>query len=184
MLIHAGAGGVGHIAIQLAKIRGARVLTTVSDSEKAAFVTDLRADTVINYREQAIDKAVMEATGGRGVDLAFDTVGPEVFRQSLPLLAEYGTLVTLLDPGDALDTSLARNSNLSIAFTLMLTPALKDLEDALAHQGEILRLGGEWMSEGKLKVKVSRILELEDAPAAHQLIEEGHTLGKLVLMTG
>jgi len=184
VLIHAGAGGVGHIAIQLAKIRGAKVLTTVSDAGKAAFVAELGADVIINYREQALDKAVMEATGGKGVDLVFDTVGPDVFRQSLPLLAEYGTIVTILDPGDALDTALARNSNLSIAFTLMLTPALKDLEDALAHQGEILRLGGEWMSEGKLKVKVSRILELEDAPAAHQLIEEGHTLGKLVLMTG
>ena len=184
VLIHAGAGGVGHIAIQLAKIRGATVITTVSNAEKAEFVRGLGADAVINYREQSLDTAIRELTEGRGVDLVFDTVGPEVFRQSLPLLKEYGTLVTILDPGAALDTSEARSRNLSIAFTLMLTPALKDLDDALAHQGEILRLGGEWMSEARLKVKVSRILELEEAPAAHALIEEGHTLGKLVLMTG
>lgn len=184
VLIHAGAGGVGHLAIQLAKIRGATVITTVSNTEKAAFVRELGADVVINYREQAIADAVMDTTGGKGVDLVFDTVGPEVFRQSLPLLAEYGTIVTILDPGDALDTSEARNKNLSIAFTLMLTPALKNLEDALAHQGEILRLGGEWMSEGRLKVKVSRIFQLEEAVKAHYLLEEGHAWGKLVLMTG
>lgn len=184
VLIHAGAGGVGHLAVQLARIRGATVITTVSNPEKADFVRGLGADLIINYREQPLDETVMDLTGGRGVDLVFDTVGPAVFRQSLPLLAEYGSIVTILDPGDALVTSEARNRNLSIAFTLMLTPALKDLEDALAHQGEILRLGGEWMSEGRLKVRVSRMLELEDAPAAHALIEEGHTLGKLVLMTG
>ncbi|WP_456406133.1 zinc-dependent alcohol dehydrogenase family protein [Thiolapillus sp.] len=184
VLIHAGAGGVGHLAIQLAKIRGATVITTVSSPEKADFVRDLGADASINYREQSVREAIMDLTEGRGVDLVFDTVGPEVFRQSLPLLAEYGGIVTILDPGEALDTSEARNRNLTIAFTLMLTPALKDLQSALAHQGEILRLGGEWMSEGRLQVKVSRILELDEAPAAHSLIEEGHTLGKLVLMTG
>ncbi|HDK38300.1 MAG TPA: alcohol dehydrogenase, partial [Thiolapillus brandeum] len=184
VLIHAGAGGVGHLAVQLAKIRGAMVITTVSNEEKADFVRSLGADAVINYRTQALDKTVMELTGDKGVDLAFDTVGPEAFRQSLPLIREYGTIVTILDPEQSLITSEARNRNLSIAFTLMLTPALKDLNDALEHQGEILRLGGEWMSEGRLKVEVSRILQLNEAPVAHKLIEEGHTLGKLVLMTG
>ncbi|BAO43020.1 zinc-dependent alcohol dehydrogenase family protein [Thiolapillus brandeum] len=184
VLIHAGAGGVGHIAIQLAKIRGARVITTVSSAEKADFVRELGADIVVNYRTDDLEAIVMEHTEGRGVDLVFDTVGPETFRQSLPLIREYGSIVTILDPGEGLVTAEARNRNLSIAFTLMLTPALKDLREALAHQGEILRLGGEWMSEGRLKTHVSRILQLEEAPLAHRLIEDGHTLGKMVLMTG
>jgi NADPH2:quinone reductase len=184
VLIHAGAGGVGHIAIQLAKIRGARVITTVSSPEKAEFVRELGADVVINYREDNLADAVLAATDRQGVNLVFDTVGPDTFRQSLPLIREYGSIVTILDPGEGLVTSEARNRNLSIAFTLMLTPALKDLDAALQHQGEILRLGGEWMSEGKLKVKVSRIFPLEEAPKAHHLIGEGHTLGKLVLMSG
>ncbi|WP_456375649.1 zinc-dependent alcohol dehydrogenase family protein [Thiolapillus sp.] len=184
VLIHAGAGGVGHIAVQLAKIRGARVLTTVSSAEKAEFVRKLGADTVIDYRTDDLESIVKEATDGEGVDLVFDTVGPEVFRQSLPLIREYGSIVTILDPGQGLLTSEARNRNLSIAFTLMLTPALKNLKEALAHQGEILRLGGEWMSEGKLRVEVSRMFQLEEAAMAHRLIEEGHTLGKLVLMSG
>ncbi len=184
VLIHAGAGGVGHIAVQLAKIRGARVITTISSKDKADFVHELGADVVINYREDNLEAMVMENTDGQGVDLVFDTVGPETFRQSLPLIREYGSIVTILDPGEGLVTSEARNRNLSIAFTLMLTPALKDLDDALQHQGEILRLGGEWMSEGKLKIRVSRILQLEEAPLAHRLIEDGHTRGKLVLMSG
>ena len=184
VLIHAGAGGVGHIAVQLAKIRGARVITTVSSAEKADFVRELGADVVVNYRTDDLETIVMEHTDGQGVDLVFDTVGPETFRQSLPLIREYGSIVTILDPGEGLVTSEARNRNLTIAFTLMLTPALKDLRDALAHQGEILRLGGEWMSEGRLKVEVSRMFQLEEASMAHRLIEEGHTRGKLVLMTG
>jgi NADPH2:quinone reductase len=181
VLIHAGAGGVGHIAIQLAKIRGAKVITTVSNKNKAEFAAAVGADDVINYKTQNLDEAVSDITRGKGVNLVFDTGGGDVFRQYLPLLAEYGTLVTILDPGDALVTAEARNKNLSIAFTLMLTPALKDLTDALAHQGRILRLCGEWMSEGKLKVAVTQTYPLADAAAAHELIETGHTRGKLVL---
>lgn len=181
VLIHAGAGGVGHVAIQLAKLRGARVITTVSSQEKAEFVRSLGADAVINYREQDLAEAVAELTEGRGVNLVFDTVGPEVFRHSIPLLAEYGTLVTILDPGDALVTSEARNSNLTIAFTLMLTPALKDLPGALDHQGEILRRCGEWMTENRLRVEVSHTFPLAEAAAAHRLVEEGHAMGKIVL---
>lgn len=181
VLIHAGAGGVGHVAIQLARLRGARVITTISSQAKADFAQSLGADAVINYKNQDLGEAIDEFTGGKGVDLVFDTVGPEVFRQSLPLLAEHGTLVTILDPGDGLATAEARNKNLTIAFTLMLTPALKDLSEALAHQGEILRLCGEWMSEGKLSVEVSKTLPLAEAGKAHSIIEEGHAQGKLVL---
>ena len=181
VLIHAGAGGVGHLAIQLAKLRGARVITTVSSPEKAEFAAKLGADEVIDYKKQDLVSAINDLTGGEGVDLALDTVGPEVFRQSLPLMAEYGTLVTLLDPGKALLTSEARNRNLRLAFTLMLTPALKDLSPALAHQGEILRLCGEWMSEGKLRCAVCQTLPLDQAAQAHHLIEQGHAMGKYVL---
>ncbi len=181
VLIHGGAGGVGHVAVQLAKLRGARVFTTVSSPEKAELVRRLGADVVIDYTRESVAEVVDRVTEGRGVDLVFDTVGPEVFRASIPLLAEYGTLVTILDPGEGLVTSEARNRNLTIAFTLMLTPALKDLPDALAHQGEILRRCGEWMTEGRLRIEVSRVLPLAEAAEAHRLVETGHTLGKIVL---
>ena len=179
-LIHAGAGGVGHVAIQLAKLAGAKVIATVSTPEKAELAHNLGADAVIDYRTQDLAEAVAELTDGRGVDLVFDTVGPEVFRASIGLLAEYGTLVTILDPGP-FETKEARNRNLTIAFTLMLTPALKDLPEALAHQGEILRRCGEWLAEGKMKIHVGRTLPLDQAAEAHRIIEAGHATGKIVL---
>ena len=181
-MIHAGAGGTGHLAIQLAKLRGATVITTVSSPEKADFVRALGADEVINYREDDLVTAVADWTRGRGVDLCFDTVGPEVFRQSIPVVAHYGTLVTLLDPGTDLDLDEARTRNLTLAFTLMLTPMLRDLPEARAHQGEILRVCAEWMNEGKLRVVVGDSLPLEQAAEAHRRIEAGRTLGKLVLV--
>ncbi len=179
-LIHAGAGGVGHVAIQLAKLAGAKVIATVSTPEKAELARTLGADAVIDYRTQDLAEAVAELTDGRGVDLVFDTVGPKVFRASIGLLAEYGTLVTILDPGP-FETKEARNRNLTIAFTLMLTPALKDLPEALAHQGEILRRCGEWLAEGKMKIHVGQTLPLKQAAEAHRIIEAGHTTGKIVL---
>ncbi len=179
-LIHAGAGGVGHVAIQLAKLAGAKVIATVSTPEKAGLARNLGADAVIDYRNQDLAQAVAELTGGQGVDLVFDTVGPEVFRASIGLLAEYGTLVTILDPGP-FETKEARNRNLTIAFTLMLTPALKDLPEALAHQGEILRRCGEWLAEEKMKIHVGQTLPLDQAAEAHRIIEAGHATGKIVL---
>lgn len=181
VLIHAGAGGVGHVAVQMAKIQGARVIATASHN-KLEFVRALGADAVIDYQSQDLLEAVDELTEGRGVDLAFDTVGPAVFEQSIPAIAHYGTLVTVLDPGPGVDLSEARMRNLSIAFTLMLTPALRDLPDARAHQGEILRVCGAWMDEGRLRIEIGGSFPLEHAAEAHRKIEAGHTRGKLVLL--
>lgn len=181
VLVHAGAGGVGHVAIQLAKLAGARVCTTVSGPAKAQFVHELGAEFAVNYREEDLAEAVMAWTEGRGVEVALDTVGPETFRATLPAMAPYGDLVTILDPGPAVDWKEARNRNLRIGFELMLTPMLQDLPEARTHQGEILRRCGEWIDQGRLAVHVSRTFPLDQAAEAHRLIEEGHTQGKLVL---
>ncbi|MFP4611745.1 MAG: zinc-dependent alcohol dehydrogenase family protein [Thiohalophilus sp.] len=184
VLIHAGAGGVGHVAIQLAKLAGARVITTVSDDDKAEFVRQLGADKVINYKKENLVEAVMDLSKGYGVDVAFDTVGAAVFNQTLPAIAHYGQLVTLLDPGKAIDWSVARQRNLSISFELMLTPMLEDLPQARAHQSEILDRCAGYLHSEQLKLHVSKTLPLADAAQAHQLIEHGHTRGKIVLQTG
>jgi NADPH2:quinone reductase len=181
VLIHGGAGGVGHVAIQLAKLKGAKVIATVGSLEKAKFVRRLGADQVINYREQSFVKAVNLLTRGQGVDVALDTVGPEVFRQSVEVTAHFGNLVTLLDPGPNFDFREARNRNLRLGFELMLTPMLRNLIKAREHHVEILKQCGAWMKQGKLKVHVDRILPLGDAIAAHTLIEAGHSTGKVVL---
>jgi NADPH2:quinone reductase len=181
LLVHAGAGGVGHVAIQIAKLAGARVITTVSGPQKATFVRGLGADAVVDYREQDWVQAVLGWTAGKGVDIALDTVGPAVFEASIPAIAPYGDLVTLLDPGP-LSWKEARLRNLRVGFELMLTPLLRDLPEARAHQGEVLRRCGDWIDTGQLRLEVSATFPMEQAAEAHRLIEEGHVQGKLVLV--
>jgi NADPH2:quinone reductase len=181
VLIHAGAGGVGHVAIQLARAAGARVCTTVSSPEKADFAHALGAEYCINYREENLVESVMDWTEGRGVDVALDTVGPEVFRRTIPAMAHYGDLVTILDPGSDLDLKEARNRNLRISLELMLTPMLFNLPRARTHQGEILRRCAKMIDRGDIKIHVSQTFPLAQAQEAHKLIEEGHVTGKLAL---
>ncbi len=181
VLIHAGAGGVGHVAIQLAKAAGARVCATVGSAEKADFAHALGAEYCINYKDEDLVEAVMDWSEGEGVDIALDTVGPEVFRRTIPAMAHYGDLVTILDPGPELDLKEARVRNLRISLELMLTPMLRNLPRALAHQGEILRRCGDLIDSGKLRIQVSQTFPLAGAADAHRLIEQGHVTGKLAL---
>jgi NADPH2:quinone reductase len=181
VLIHAGAGGVGHVAIQLAKAAGARVITTVSSKEKAALAQALGAAETIDYRREDVVERVLDLTDGRGVDIALDTVGPQVFGQSIPCVAHYGDLVTLLDPGPNLDWKEARNRNLRIGLELMLTPMIRDLPEARRHQTNILERCAQLIDTGELGIHVGETLSLEQAPKAHELIEAGHTIGKIVL---
>ena len=180
VLVHAGAGGVGHVAIQLARSIGARIATTVSTPEKAELVRQLGADRVITYRDSDFVEEIMQWTEGRGVDVVLDTIGGDIFHNSLAAASVYGRVVTLLDPGND-NWKDARNKNLSISFTLMLTPMLQDLPHARHHQGEILNHGAELIEKDMLKPQVSTILPLEDAAQAHRLIEDGHVQGKIVL---
>ncbi|MGR9114329.1 MAG: zinc-dependent alcohol dehydrogenase family protein [Gammaproteobacteria bacterium] len=180
VLVHAGAGGVGHVAIQLAKIKGAKVLTTVSSETKAEFVDALGADNVINYRKQNVLEKVLESTGGQGADLVFDTVGADVFKNSIEATAHFGCMVTLLDPGP-LDMKEARMRNLKIGFELMLTPMLRGLDSARDRHVAILKQCAEWIDDGRLRVELASRLPLDNAADAHKLIGEGHTMGKIVL---
>lgn len=180
VLIHAGAGGVGHVAIQLAKLKGARVIATVSSAQKADFVKSLGADEAVIYTSNGFADAVNELTGGKGADLVFDTVGAEVFKESIAATAHFGRLITLLDPGE-LNLSEARMRNLLIGFELMLTPMLRDLPEARDKHVDILNQCAQWADKGLLKLHVSQQLPLKEAAAAHQLIEAGHATGKIVL---
>jgi NADPH2:quinone reductase len=149
--------------------------------EKATFARQLGADKTIDYTEEEVATSIMDWTAGRGVDVVLDTVGGDTFRKSPELASIYGQIVTLLDPGKDVDWGTARNKNLGIHFTLMLTPMLQDLPDARRHQGDILNHCAEMISEGKLIPRVSMTLPLEDAVRAHEWIEAGHVQGKIVL---
>jgi NADPH:quinone reductase len=180
VLIHAGAGGVGHVAIQLAKLKGARVITTVSSEEKATFVKALGADEVVIYGADGFADAVNRLTDGKGADVVFDTVGAAVFKESIGATAHFGRLVTLLDPGEV-NLAEARMRNLLIGFELMLTPMLRDLYEARDKHVVILNQCAKYIEHGQLKVHISASLPLEQAAQAHELIETGHTVGKIVL---
>ncbi len=180
VLIHAGAGGVGHVAIQLAKLKGAKVITTVSSEEKADFVKSIGADEAILYSREDVVSAVLKLTGGKGADLVFDTVGSGVFRESINATAHFGRLITLLGI-DGIDFTEARMRNLLIGFELMLTPMLRGLEDARDKHVQILQHCKQWVDEGLLKPHIDKEFPLEHAAEAHSLIEFGHTTGKIVL---
>jgi NADPH2:quinone reductase len=182
VLIHAGAGGVGHVAIQLAKLKGAAVCTTVSSQEKANFVKQLGADEVIFYQQTDFVEAALAWTGGEGVDLAFDTVGGETFEKTFPAVRIYGDIVTILEPKANTVWKTARLRNLRIGLELMLTPMLQGLEESLKHHAEILQQCAVWMNEGKLKIHVSHKFPLKEADKAHQLLETGSITGKVVLL--
>lgn len=182
VLIHAGAGGTGHVGIQLAKQAGARIATTVSSAEKAAWVKQLGADHIIDYKRQDFVKATLDWTGGQGADLVVDTVGGETLNQSFAAAKVYGKVATLLDlVHDAKAMTVARTRNLSFSYVLMLTPMMLGLHEAWTNQRIMLDKAARMIDEGKLHVKVSEVFPLAQAAQAHRLLEEGHTSGKIVL---
>jgi len=181
VLIHAGAGGVGHLAIQLAKLAGAEVATTVSSDEKAAFVKELGADKVINYKQENVSEALLDWTQGLGVDVAFDTVGGQAFKQLVPAMRLYGDLVSLLQFPEDTDWKTLRIKNVRLSQVLMLTPMLEQSNALGEHHAAILEQCGQFFDEKKLLVYVDETLPLEDARLAHDSIETGHQSGKIVL---
>lgn len=182
VLIHAGAGGVGHVAIQLAKIKGADVCTTVSSQEKADFVKNLSTDEVIFYQETDFVQAALNWTNGEGVDLAFDTVGGEIFHKTFATVRMYGDIVTILEPDANTVWKVARMRNLRISLELMLTPMLQNIVEPQKHHADILEQCAIWMDEGKLKIHVSQTFPLAEAAKAHKLLETGSVTGKIVLL--
>ncbi len=182
VLIHAAAGGVGHVAVQLARLKGAQVAATVSGGDKTAFVKSLGADRLIDYKVENFVDAALDWTGGTGVDTTFDTVGGETFCRSFAATRVYGNVVTLLQTAcDDKAMKLARLRNQAIHYELMLTPMHLGLAAARRAQARILEEGARLIEQGKLKVRVSRELPLTQVAEAHRLIEAGHTTGKIVL---
>jgi len=182
VLIHAGAGGVGHVAIQLAKQVGAEVYTTVSTEEKATFVSNLGADRAIFYKQTDVVQTVLGWTAGQGVDLSFDTVGGEVLSQSFALTRLYGDVVTILAPDAKTTWKTARDRNLRVSFELMLTPMLQGLVAAQQKQAHILHQGARLFDQRQLTIHVSHTFPLAEAAAAHRLLESGSVTGKVVLL--
>lgn len=181
VLVQAGAGGVGHVAIQLARLAGAKVCTTVSSDEKAQFVQTIGATHPILYPKTDVVNAVMNWTDGKGVDLAFDTVGGDILSQCFAATAVYGDVVTLLAPAEQTDWKTARNRNLRFSFELMLTPMLQDLAHYRRTQANILRQCSRLIDQGDLTIALTQIFPLDDAAEAHRRLGLGGMIGKIAL---
>ncbi|HQS59070.1 MAG: alcohol dehydrogenase [Gallionellales bacterium 35-53-114] len=182
ILIHAGAGGVGHIAIQLACHMGARVAVTVSDEHKSAIARNLGAEKIILYRQHDFVQETLAWTEGKGASVVFDTVGGDTFLRSLQAVRYGGKLVSLLStPLSLADSQIARLRNLSLCYELMLAPQLMQLHDERVRQRRILEQGAQLAEAGKLKILLSKTLPLAEAAEAHRLIEQGGISGKIVL---
>ena len=182
ILIHAAAGGVGHLAVQLAHHLGARIAITVSDTKKAGLVHSLGATKIINYKEQDFVQETLNWTDGLGADVVFDTVGGDTFLRSLQAARVGGKVVTLLStPLSLADTQLARVRNLSLCYEMMLTPQLMNLHDARVRQRKILEDAAKRVEAGELGVLVTHRMPLAQACDAHRLIEAGGVTGKIIL---
>src|SRR2546423_1383102 len=174
-LIHAGGGGVGHVAIQLARLHGCRVLTTASHPESIELCRQMGADVVINYREEDFVERVKQETGGRGCPVVFDTVGGETFDKSLDCVSVDGRLITCVGtPSSQIPQKLFRLSA-TLFFEFMGAPGVFGVR--LESHGEILRAAAALVDEGKLKAHVSRVLKLEDVAEGHRWLEAGHVMG-------
>jgi len=180
VLVHGGAGGVGHVAVQLAAWAGARVYTTVSSPEKARIARDLGAAVTIDYRQTPVADYVNEHTDGAGFPVVLDTVGSENLQRSLAAAAVNGTVCTILASGQH-DLTLAHAKNLSLHAVFMLIPMLHDLNRE-AH-GRILEVAADLVERGHLRPLIDpERFSFSEAGAAHSKLMEGRALGKILLV--
>jgi NADPH2:quinone reductase len=178
VLIHAAAGGVGHLAVQIAKRAGAVVFATCSTEEKAARVRDLGADHVIRYDRVSFADRVLDLTGGRGVDVAIDGVGRATFEDSVRATRIRGHVIFFGQASGAPDPIQPRR----LLGSRTLTTA--SLFDYARTREDLLALAGPVMAAAAartLEAWIDRVLPLEDAVLAHQLLEGRGTMGKVLL---
>ncbi|MFE3882660.1 NADP-dependent oxidoreductase [Streptomyces lydicus] len=162
VLIHAAAGGVGHLAVQIAKSRGAYVIGTARQA-KHDFLRGLGADELVDYTRQDFAETV------RDIDIVLDTIGGDYGARSLRTLRPGGTLVSILPLDDSFPAAQARETGIRAGF-LLVEPDQTGL-----------RAVADLVNSGKLQVTVDTVLPLEEAAKAHTLGETGRTTGKIVL---
>jgi len=180
VLIQAGAGGVGHIAVQLARLHGCRVLATAGRDESLAFCRDTLGAEAIDYRREDVAERVRELTGGRGVPVALDCVGGDAFLQCLDCASVNGQVVTILGSNTADRGRTLLYRNLTVHYEFMGVPTAHELEPE--RPGEILSGIARLADAGLLVPRVSHRFPLARIGDAHRQVETGHTIGKVVVL--
>ncbi|MBC5824327.1 MAG: quinone oxidoreductase [Candidatus Eremiobacteraeota bacterium] len=179
-LIHAAAGGVGRLLVQMAKMRGASVIGTVSTEAKARAARGVGADYVINYAEIDFAAETWRLTDGRGAHVVYDSVGASTFDASLESLRARGTLVSF---GNA-SGPVREFAPLLLSRKGSLYLTRPKLDDYVASREELLWRANDvfsWLAQGKLRVTVDREYELSDVSVAHRDLESRRIAGKLLL---
>jgi NADPH2:quinone reductase len=180
-LVHAAAGGVGLLLVQMAKRRGARVIGTVSTAEKARFAREAGADEVILYTEKDFESEVKRLTGGAGIQVVYDSVGQATFDKSLACLAPRGYLVLYgqaSGPVPPFDPQVL-NARGSLFLTRpTLAHYTRNREELLSRADEVLG----WVAKGKLNVRIGETFPLAEAGEAHRKLAGRETTGKILLV--
>ena len=179
VLIHGATGGVGHVAIQLAKWAGAKVFTTASQQNKMEIAHRLGADIAINYKEESVQEYVQKHTNGNGFEVIFDTVGGKNLDNSFEAAAVNGTVVTIAARSTH-DLSPLHAKGLSLHVTFMALKILHtDKRDAC---GEILTKLTQIIEEGHLRPLLdSKTFTFDEVAQAHEYLESNKAIGKIVL---
>jgi NADPH2:quinone reductase len=180
-LVHAAAGGVGLLLCQMAKMRGARVIGTVSTDEKAKLAREAGADEVILYTRQDFEAEVRRLTDGKGLQVIYDSVGKTTFEKGFNVLAPRGMMVLYgqssgpvgpIDPG----ILAAKGSLFLTRPSLFAYTATR--EELLQRAGDVLG----WIRDGKLKLRMEFEFPLKDVVEAHRALEGRKTTGKVLLL--
>ena len=179
-LVHAAAGGVGGLLVQIARLRGARVIATVGSEEKVAIAREAGAHDVIRYRTTDVLAEVQRLTNGRLCDVVYDGIGKDTFATSVActrprgLAVAYGNASGPVPPFDLLTLS----NGSKYVTRARLADYVATREDLMQRAGDVLG----WIASGKLKTRIYKEYALADAAAAHRDLESSKTMGKLMLL--
>jgi len=179
-LVHAAAGGVGLLLCQIARMRGARVLGTVSTEDKAGLAREAGAHEVILYTKQDFEAEVKRLTDGKGVQVVYDSVGKTTFDKGFNCLAPRGMMVLYgqsSGPVGMFDPQVLNQKGSVFLTRPSLFHYIATRADLLARAGEVLG----WIRDGKLKLRTEFEFPLKDAAEAHRALEGRRTTGKVLL---
>ncbi len=180
-LIHAAAGGVGRLAVQMAKMLGARVIGTAGNAEKVQLARSAGADEVINYTEQDFLPEVKRLTDGRGVDVIYDSVGVATFLKGLDCIRPRGMMVLFgqsSGPVAPIDPNILNPKGSLFLTRPNLAPHCATPDELHWRAGDVLG----WIAAGKLELRIDRTFPLAQAAQAHRDLEGRKTAGKVLLI--
>ena len=181
VLVHAAAGGVGLLLVQIAALRGARVIGTVSTEEKAKLAEEYGADDIIRYTETDFETAVKELTHGKGVNVIYDGVGQATFRKGLNCLKPRGMMVLYgqaSGPVGPLDPQILNEKGSLFLSRPSLAHYAADQEEIQERADDLF----DWITSDAIQVRIDHTFPLSEAVEAHRYIEGRHTKGKLLVI--